>query len=74
LQLKNRVGLPGVINRRLERTTFGVAEAEGKFTYFASSAHPGTIQELITVHDGNRDLCQMITDSAINWDGKDPIR
>jgi hypothetical protein len=47
---------------------------EGKFTYFATSGHPGTIQELIAVHDGNRDLFQMIAASAVNWDGKDPIR
>jgi hypothetical protein len=47
---------------------------EGKFTYFASSGHPGTIQELIAVHDGNRDLFRMVADSAVDWDGKDPIR
>lgn len=47
---------------------------EGKFAYFATSGHPGTIQELIAIHDGNRDLFQMIAASAVNWDGKDPIR
>jgi hypothetical protein len=36
---------------------------EGKFTYFATTGHPGTIQELIAVHDGNRDLFQMIAAS-----------
>lgn len=46
----------------------------GKFAYFASSSHPGTIQELIAVHDGNRDLFQMIADGAVGWDGRDPIR
>ncbi len=47
---------------------------EGKFTYFATSGHPGTLQELIALHDGNRGLFEMIAASAINWDGKDPIR
>lgn len=47
---------------------------ESKFTYFGTSSHLGTLQELIAVHDGNRDLFQMIADSAVNWDGKDPIR
>jgi hypothetical protein len=47
---------------------------QGKFTYFASSGHPGTIQELIAIHDGNRDLFQMIADSAVDWDGKEPTR
>ena len=47
---------------------------EGKFTYFATSGHPGTIQELIAIHDGNRGLFQMIADSAVGWDGADPVR
>ena len=47
---------------------------EGKFTYFASSGPPGTIQELIAVHDGNRDLFRMVADSGVDWDDKDPIR
>lgn len=47
---------------------------EGKFAYFATSGHPGTMQELIAVHDGNRELFEMIAASAVNWDGKDPIR
>ena len=45
-----------------------------KFTYFATSGHPGTIQELIAIHDGNRGLFQMIADSAVGWDGTDPVR
>lgn len=47
---------------------------EGKFAYFATSDHPGTIQELIAVHDGNRELFEMVAASAVDWDGKDPIR
>lgn len=47
---------------------------EGKFAYLASSGHPGTIEELIAVHDGNRELFQTIADSAVNWNGTDPIR
>jgi catechol 2,3-dioxygenase-like lactoylglutathione lyase family enzyme len=47
---------------------------QGKFAYFATSGHPGTIQELIAVHDGNRELFEMVASSAVNWDGQDPIR
>ena len=47
---------------------------EGKFTYFATAAHPGTIQEIIAIHDGNRDLFKMVADSAVDWNGEDPVR
>ncbi len=47
---------------------------EGKLAYFASSGPAGTIQELIAVHDGNRELFKLIADSSLNWDGVDPVR
>ena len=46
-------GLSAGLTIEQEGVLFG---PEGKFTYFATSAHPGTIQEIIAVHDGNRDL------------------
>lgn len=47
---------------------------ESRFAYFSTSGHPGTLQELIAVHDGNRELFEMVAAGAINWDGRDPIR
>jgi len=66
-----RRGLEAGLVIEQEGVLFG---PEGKFTYFATSGHPGTIQELIALHDGNRELFGMIADSALNWDGRDPVR
>ena len=66
-----RRGLEAGLVVEQEGVLFG---PEGKFVYFSTTGHPGTVQEVIAMHDGNRDLFQMVADSAIDWDGADPIR
>ena len=51
-----------------------VLTEDGKFTYFASQSHPGTVTELIAVTDANRQLFEMVKAACANWDGSDPIR
>jgi hypothetical protein len=47
---------------------------EGKFTYFASQAHAGTVMELVAVTDANHQMFEIVQAAADNWDGSEPIR
>lgn len=53
----------------------GVAlNAQGRFTGFASTGHPGTAYELIALDSDNRNLFEMVRRESAHWDGSGPVR
>ena len=46
----------------------------GRFTYFHSEGHPGTIVELAEPTTNRMVVFDAIREAAKSWDGKDPIR
>jgi len=46
----------------------------GRFVYFATEAHPGTVVELSEVSGPKGKIFKMIAETARTWDGSDPIR
>jgi hypothetical protein len=51
-----------------------VGGADGRFVYFATEAHPGTVIELSEVSGRKGKIFEMIAEAASSWDGSDPIR
>jgi catechol 2,3-dioxygenase-like lactoylglutathione lyase family enzyme len=47
---------------------------DGRFVYFATEAHPGTIVELSEVSGPKGAFFKHIREAACGWDGSDPIR
>lgn len=63
------------LNAGLQVEQSGVVFNEhGRFTYFASTGHDGTVMELISMSDTLREMFQMVKAAAESWDGTDPIR
>ncbi|WP_163336242.1 VOC family protein [Desulfopila sp. IMCC35008] len=52
----------------------GEVGTNGRFVYFDKEYHPGTVIELSEVLGPKGDLFTMIRESAIDWDGTDPVR
>ena len=48
--------------------------ADGRFVYFDTEAHPGTVLELSEVNGGKGRFFEAIAETARTWDGSDPIR
>lgn len=46
----------------------------GRFVYFLTEAHPGTVVELSEISGPKGRLFQRIAEAARAWDGKDPVR
>ena len=46
----------------------------GRFVYFRSQGHPGTVFEFNEITPVRRRIIQDIRDAAADWDGRDPIR
>ena len=46
----------------------------GRFIYFLTEAHPGTVAELSEINGPKGRMFQRIAAAADNWDGTDPIR
>ncbi|MEE9608289.1 MAG: VOC family protein [Myxococcota bacterium] len=46
----------------------------GRFVYFATEAHPGTVVELSEISGAKGRFFQHIAETARSWDGSDPIR
>ena len=65
---------------RLEAGGYDVAQSgevggpSGRFVYFATEAHPGTVVELSDVSGRKGRLFRHIAEAARTWDGSDPIR
>ena len=57
-----RIGMGGEVGER------------GRFVYFDAEYHPGTVIELSEVAGPKGKLFKLIHDSAIGWDGNDPVR
>lgn len=63
---------------RLRRAGYQIAQSgsvgRGRFAYYETEAHPGTVVELIEMIEPTRVLFKSIEDAARGWDGSDPIR
>lgn len=64
---------------RLERQGFkvvmgGEVGARGRFVYFDTEYHPGTVIELSEVAGPKGEMFRMIREAAETWDGTDPVR
>jgi 4-hydroxyphenylpyruvate dioxygenase-like putative hemolysin len=46
----------------------------GRFVYYESSGHPGTVFELNEITAERRNIIATIRDAAAGWDGSHPIR
>ena len=57
-----KVGMSGEVGER------------GRFVYFETEYHPGTVIELSEVAGPKGKLFDLIRSSAQTWDGKDPVR
>ena len=47
---------------------------DGRFVYYASDSHPGTIVELSEISGAKGAFFAHIRETARTWDGRDPIR
>ncbi len=52
----------------------GEVGEQGRFVYFDTEYHPGTVIELSEVAGPKGRLFDMIREAAVDWDGKDPVR
>ena len=52
----------------------GVVGANGRFCYFDTEAHPGTVIELSEVAGPKGRMFQMIREASQDWDGREPVR
>ena len=52
----------------------GEVGRNGRYVYFDTEMHPGTVVELSEVAGPKGAMFRMIREASENWDGKDPIR
>jgi hypothetical protein len=52
----------------------GQIGADGRFVYFESRGHPGTVVELSEISGAKGRFFDHIREAAVSWDGSDPIR
>jgi hypothetical protein len=52
----------------------GAVGEDGRFVYFESEGHPGTVVELSEISGGKGRFFQRVAQLAAEWDGSDPIR
>lgn len=52
----------------------GEVGTNGRFVYFNKEYHPGTVIELSEVLGPKGELFRIIRESAVDWDGSDPLR
>lgn len=52
----------------------GEVGARGRFVYFDTEDHPGTVIELSEVAGPKGRMFDLIRDAATSWDGSDPVR
>jgi Glyoxalase/Bleomycin resistance protein/Dioxygenase superfamily len=51
-----------------------IGGAKGRFAYFDTEAHSGTVIEISDISGGKGRFFERIRQAAANWDGTDPIR
>jgi catechol 2,3-dioxygenase-like lactoylglutathione lyase family enzyme len=64
---------------RLERAGFSIGQsgrigADGRFVYYETAAHPGTVVELSEVGGAKGRFFAHVREAAQTWDGSEPIR
>jgi len=52
----------------------GEVGENGRFVYFDKEYHPGTVIELSEVLGPKGELFRIIRESAVDWDGSEPVR
>ena len=52
----------------------GEVGERGRFVYFDTEYHPGTVVELSEVAGPKGTMFRMIREASENWDGRDPVR
>jgi len=52
----------------------GEVGARGRYAYFDTEFHPGTVVELSEINGAKGELFRTIREAAVGWDGTDPIR
>jgi hypothetical protein len=52
----------------------GEVGAKGRYAYFETETHPGTVVELSEVAGPKGKLFRMIREASEGWDGRDPVR
>ncbi len=52
----------------------GEVGADGRFVYFDTEYHPGTVVELSEVLGPKGKMFRMIREASEGWDGRDPVR
>ncbi|SDV50355.1 VOC family protein [Chitinasiproducens palmae] len=52
----------------------GEVGKNGRFVYFDTEDHPGTVVELSEIAGPKGKMFDMIRDASIGWDGSDPVR
>jgi len=52
----------------------GAIGADGRFVYYATEQHPGTVVELSEISGRKGKFFEHIAETARTWDGSDPIR
>jgi len=60
--------------RGLKVVMGGEVGARGRFVYFETEYHPGSVIELSEVEGPKGRMFDLIRNAAIGWDGKDPVR
>ena len=51
-----------------------IGGAQGRFAYFDTEAHPGTVIEISDVSGPKGAFFALVRQTAVGWDGADPIR
>ena len=51
-----------------------IGGAQGRFAYFDTEAHPGTVIEISDISGPKGTFFELVRQAAIGWDGSDPIR
>lgn len=52
----------------------GEAGEHGRFVYFDTEYHPGTVTELSEISGRKGEIYRLIREASESWDGRDPIR
>jgi len=60
--------------RGFKATMSGEVGERGRFVYFDTNYHPGTVIELSEVTGPKGEMFRLIREASETWDGKDPIR
>ena len=47
---------------------------QGRFAYFDTEAHPGTVVEISDVSGPKGRFFDLVRQASVDWDGSDPVR